>query len=185
MKLKLTNVRLSFPDLFTPTTVQGQGKPAYRAQFLVPEAGALKAQIDAAIREVARAKWGAKADGILAANEGIPNKSCWIDGKRRTYDGYAGNWALSTTRGEDKGPPLRFTADKVLLEKDTGVLYAGCYVNASVQFWCQDNQHGKAVRCELLGVQFAGHGDAFGGGGTPNPDDFDSVAEGAGADALV
>jgi hypothetical protein len=185
MKLKLTNVRLSFPDLFTPTTVQGQGKPAYRAQFLVPAGSDLKKQIDAAIAETAKAKWGAKAQAILDANEGNPNKTCWLDGKRRTYDGYAGNWALSATRGEDKGPPLRFDAAMTLLERDTGILYAGCYVDAVVQFWCQDNQHGKAVRCELQGVQFRGAGDAFGGGGTPDPDDFAPIAEGAGAEALL
>lgn len=179
--MKLANVRLSFPDLFTATQVNGQGEPSFRAQFLVPANSTLKAEIDTEVKRIAVAKWGAKAQAILDANEGIPQKMCWIDGKKRAYDGYEGMWALSATRPEKKGPPLRYTSAKVLLDKDTGALYAGCYVNASVNFWCQDNQHGKAVRCELLGVQFYKDGDSFGGGSQPNTDDFDDISDGADA----
>lgn len=185
MKLKLTDVRLSFPDLFEATTVAGQGKPAYRAQFLVPAGSPLKAQIDEAVRQVARDKWGAKAQAILDANEGIPQKTCWLDGKKRAYDGYEGMWALSSSRPEDKGRPLVIDRDKQALAAKDGRPYAGCYVNASVELWAQDNQHGKAVRCTLVGVQFLRDGDSFGGGAAPNPDDFDEINEGAGADALV
>ena len=34
-----------------------------------------------------------------------------------------------------------------LTEKDSKP-YAGCYVNAKLQLWTQDNQHGKGIRCE-------------------------------------
>jgi hypothetical protein len=181
--MKLTDVRLSFPTLFTAETVNGQGEPKYGAQFLVPAGSPLRKQIDEEITRVAVAKWGAKAAAILKANEGIPQKHCFTDGAKRTYDGYEGMWALSAGRPEKKGPPLRYDRQKNLLDTDTGVLYAGCYVNASVSFWCQDNQHGKAVRCELLGVQFFRDGDSFGGGSRPNPDDFDDISEGADAAA--
>lgn len=179
--MKLSDVRLSFPDLFTATQVNGQGEPSFRAQFLMPAGSALHKAVQEEIERVAVAKWGAKAKAILAANEGIPQKHCFIDGKKRAYDGYEGMWALSATRPEKKGPPLRYDSKKTLLDRDNGVIYAGCYVNASVNFWCQDNQHGKAVRCELLGVQFLRDGDSFGGGQKPNPDDFDDISEGADA----
>jgi hypothetical protein len=181
--MKLENVRLSFPDIFTPTQFNGQGEASYRCQLLVPADSALKKAIDAEIVRVATAKWGAKAKAVLNANEGVPNKTCWLDGAKRAYDGYEGMWALSASRPEKKGPPLRYDRQKALLDKDSGVLYAGCYVHASVNFWTQDNQHGKAVRCELLGVQFFADGDAFGGGSKPDPDDFDDISEGADASA--
>lgn len=209
MKVKIKDARLSFPDLFEATTVNGQGTPAFGCQLLVPAVddgatqacvatgahpdgkpiwgpwGPAKAVIDQAIRQVATDKWGAKAPAVLAANEGIPQKHCFIDGARRTYEGYAGMWALSAKRGTEKGKPLVYDQFKRDLVAADGTIYAGCYVHASVELWPQDNAHGKAVRCQLNGVQFSKPGDAFSGGAPANPDDFDALAQGADADALA
>ena len=38
MKLKLNNVRLAFPVLFEAKTVNGEGKPAFSASFLMDPA---------------------------------------------------------------------------------------------------------------------------------------------------
>ena len=43
-------------------------------------------------------------------------------------------------------------------------IYGGCIVNAAVRPWLQDNNHGRAVRCDLIAVQFAADGEAFGEG---------------------
>lgn len=203
-KIQISNARLSFPDLFDPTQVNGEGTPSYRAQFLIgndtrarvgdagPDGktvwgdwGPGKTVLDNAIAETAKAKWGVKAQAIMAANEGIPQKHCFIDGKKRPYDGYAGKWALSTSRPEKNGRPLVVDADKTPLVARDGRPYAGCYVTATVSFWPQDNKHGKAVRCELQGVQFLRDGEAFSGGGAASEDDFDDVTEGATADDLT
>jgi hypothetical protein len=199
MKCLIRGARLSFPDLFEATTVNGQGKPSFRAQLLVPETGGdAKASVDGgatwgpakqvieqAIAATAKDKWAAKAPQIIAANEGIPQKHCFIDGRKRSYEGYEGNWALSASRPEEKGRPLVFDQQKNPLVAADGKPYAGCYVNASVEFWAQDNQHGKAVRCSLNGVQFARDGDAFAGGAPASPDDFEALAEGADAGDLA
>ena len=208
MKFQLRNARLSFPDLFEATQVNGQGGFNYRSQFLVPASGdgaeirkdvsedptkttwgpwgPAKEGIEKAIADTAKAKWNAKAGPILAANEGIPQKHCFIDGKKRAYDGYEGNWALSASRPLEKGRPMVVDADKSPLVAADGKPYAGCYVNAVVSFWAQDNQHGKAVRCELVSVQFAKDGDSFGGGGTKgSEDDFEDISTGANAEDLV
>lgn len=209
MKLKLVGPRLSFPDLFEATTVNGQGKPAFRSQFLVPATddgvtkaamqvgttsdgkpiwgplGPAKQVIDQALQQVAAEKWKDKGKQILAANEGIPQKHCFIDGVKRAYDGYQGMWALSASRPAEKGRPLVFDQAKNPLTAADGKPYAGCYVNASVEFWAQDNAHGKAVRCQLNGVQFLRDGDAFSAGGPASPEDFEALAEGAEADSLA
>lgn len=209
MKLKIQGARLSFPDLFEATQYQGTGPSNYRAQLLVPGDGSgdakaciamstnpdgttvwgawgpAKKVIDEAVAQVAKEKWGAKAQQILNANEGNPQKTCWIDGAKRTYDGYAGNWALTTTRAQEKGRPLVMDANKQPLVVGDGKPYAGCYVNASVELWPQDNGHGKAVRCQLNGVQFLRDGDAFSAGGPADPNDFEALAEGAQAEDLA
>lgn len=183
--MKLTDVRLSFPALFVPEQYQGQGEPSFRAQLLIPADSPLRKQVDEEIMRIAVATWGAKAASILKANEGIPQKHCFIDGAKRAYDGYEGMWALSATRPGKKGPPLRYDRQKNLIDKDNGTIYAGCYVNASVSFWAQKNNYGNCVRCELLGVQFARDGDSFGGGSKPDPEDFDDISAGADAADLA
>ena len=69
-----------------------------------------------------------------------------------------------------------------LVEAD-GRPYSGCYVNATVELWAQQNTTGRGMRAELLGVQFLRDGDAFAAGSKPSEDDFDDVSEGADAAA--
>lgn len=185
MKIKLNKVRLSFPDLFEAVQYQGSGPFNYGAQFLIPADSTLKKSIDAAIQSVAKEKWGAKAAAILT--EILPDKKacCWIDGNRREYDGYAGNWAISAKRLQDKGAPLVLDTNKSALTAKSGRIYAGCYVNASIEIYAQDSKNGKGIRCELLAVQFDSEGDSFGGGTAPSADDFDDLAVGADAEELV
>ena len=65
MKLKLNNVRLAFPVLFEAKTVNGEGKPAFSASFLIDPADPQVKALNQAIEQVANEKWGAKAAAIL------------------------------------------------------------------------------------------------------------------------
>lgn len=57
MKVKLSNVRLAFPDLFEATQVNGQGDYKFRATFLIPKNRTdLIEAIENAIKQVATAK---------------------------------------------------------------------------------------------------------------------------------
>ena len=70
-------------------------------------------------------------------------------------------------------------------DEPSGRPYAGCYVNAVLEFWAQDNKFGKRVNATLMGVQFFRDGDAFSGGGAASDDDFDDVTSGADAGGFV
>ena len=185
MKVKLSNVRLSFPDLFEATQFDGKGAFTYGAQFLIEPGSAEDKAVNAALEAVAKEKWGAKATAMLAAAKANPQKICYVNGDTKGYDGYAGMMALSAKRPQDKGRPGVYDRDKSPLQVEDGKPYAGCFVNASVEFWAQDNSFGKALRCTLVGVQFASDGDAFSAGAKPSEDDFDDVAEGSDADPLA
>ena len=182
MKIKLTNVRLAFPTLWEAKTVNGEGKPAFSACFLIDPADMQVKAINAAIDKVGAEKWGAKATAIVAAARKA-DKVCLHDGDlKATYDGFAGNLYVSARN------PLRPTvlnADKAPLVEQDGKPYAGCYVNAIVELWAQDNNFGKRVNATLMGVQFVRDGDAFAGGGVASDDDFDDVSSGATADDLA
>jgi len=185
MKVLLQNVRLSFPDLFEAVQYQGTGPFNYRCTLLVPEGHPAKKQIDDAIKTVAKAKWADKAAKILQVAPTSKAGICFVDGNTKEYDGYADNWALSATRPQDKGRPAIIDRDKSPLAAADGKPYGGCYVNASVEFWAQDNGHGKTIRCGLLGIQFLKDGDAFGGGSPADPDDFEELGVPEDADDMA
>lgn len=182
MKVLLKNVRLAFPSLFEAKTVNGEGEPAFSAAFLIePKDPQLKA-IEDAITAVAKEKWGAKADAVLKQMRAA-DKTCLHNGDTKSdYAGFAGMMFISS---RSKTRPLVLDADKSALTAQDGRPYAGCYVNASVELWPQDNKYGKRVNAQLRGVQFLRDGDAFAGGGAASEDEFDDVSAGATADDLA
>lgn len=183
MKVKLANVRLAFPALFEAKTVNGEGAPAYGASFLIePTDKANISAINKAIDAVAAEKWGAKAAGHLALMRKTDKVALHDGDLKAQYAGFAGMMFVSS---RSAARPLVLDKDKTPLTAQDGKPYGGCYVNATVELWAQDNKYGKRVNAQLLGVQFFADGDSFGGGAVGSADDFDDLAQGAEEDALV
>lgn len=193
----LNNVRCSFITLGEPEYYGGQkSKPTdkrrWSATALIPVDSPLRKQVDAAIEEVAKEKWEKKWQTVMENVRADPKACCFVDGKRKDYEGYAGHWALTAHRNEDKGRPLVFDSDKSpiykpnneIYEGKAGRIYSGCYVNMQIEFWPQDNNNGKAVRATLLGIQRKADGDAFSGGVAPDESAFEEITEGGDADDL-
>lgn len=57
-----------------------------------------------------------------------------------------------------------------------GAPYAGCKIVMQIEVWAQYSGKYKRTNCTLLGVQFAGDGDAFGGGKPADLSKFQSLA---------
>ena len=182
MKLKLTNVRLAFPTLFEAKTVNGEGKPAFSASFLIDPADPQVKAINAAIEQVAKDKWGAKADAMLKTMRATDKVALHDGDTKSNYDGFPGNLYISA---RNSVRPLVIDANKTPLSESDGKPYAGCYVNASVELWAQDNNYGKRINATLGGVQFFRDGDSFVGGGAASEDEFDDLSTGATADDIV
>ena len=162
-KIKLNNVRLSFPSLFRKASFQGsEGK--YEATFLLnkEEHADLIASIEKQIAEGIKTNF--KATKLPA------DKICLKDGDEFEYDGYAGHMSFKASNGKR---PMIIDKDKTPLTEDDDKLYAGCYVNAVVELWYQNNQYGKRVNANLLGVQFFRDGQPFADGAAASEDDFD------------
>lgn len=173
MDMTITNARLSFPHLFEPAAESNQpnAKMVYSASFLLKKDDPTINKIREAIFKTAEEKWGEKANGILMklyAN----NLVCLRDGDLKDYDGYEGCMFVAS---KNKNRPLLIDRDRSILAQSDGKPYAGCYVNAKVSFWAQDNQYGKRINCSLLGVQFVKHGDSFTGARVAVADDFDDL----------
>ena len=159
-KIKLSNVRLSFPSLFQRASFDGQeGK--FEATFLIEKDSANAKKIQAAV------------DALIKENKAkLPaDKICLKDGDLVSYDGYPDMLAL---KGTSNKRVTVINRDKSPIVEDDNIVYAGCYVNCVVDLWFMDNKFGKRVLCNLLGVQFSKDGETFGAGGVSD-DDFDDL----------
>ena len=170
--ITLKNVRLSFPHLFQPQ-VQPDGKKTFGASFIFPANHPAKAELDAAIKAVAKEKWGAKADAELKALVAA-GRTCLRDGDIKAYDGYQGNWFVSAS---SKTRPQVIDKDTSPLDENSGKPYGGCYVVGSIEVWAQDNQFGKRINATLRWVQFARDGESFGGGKPVSMDEFEALSD--------
>lgn len=176
-RVMLTKVRLAFPVLNEPEAFQGEGKPRYSATLLLEKDSPNHKAALAAMSAAAEAKWPGKgAAAVTALTKGL--KVALADGDLKDqYDGFAGNMYVSA-HSQAANPPRLLDGQKKELPRNTGMIYPGCYVNASVEFWAQDNQYGKRLNAQLRGVQFHSDGDSFGAGSAASPDEFEAV-EGA------
>lgn len=174
--LQLRNVRLAFPVLWTPKPFAGEGDPAFSASFILPPTHPQVKEIRATIEKVAKEKWNDKAAAILKQLI-AGGKTCINDGDAKAqYAGYAGNLYVAT-RADQTKKPLIIDQNKSPLVAADGRPYAGCYVNASIEIWAQDNGFGKRINAQLRGVQFMGDGESFGGGSVASADEFDDLGD--------
>lgn len=162
-KISIKNARLSFPSLFQKASFDGkEGK--YEATLLFPKTDTKT--YDAIMAAIEECK---KENKLKVASDKLFIK----DGDDIEYDGYAGMWAVKASNNKR---PTTINRDRTPLVEADEVLYAGCYVNAIVEPWGQNNKFGKRVNANLLGIQFVKDGESFGDGGTSaSVDDFEDI----------
>jgi hypothetical protein len=186
MKVHLKNVRIAFPKLFEPDTVAGSQNFRRGALFIIEgsDEEQLKA-VRSAIAAAAAERWPdpkkrAAIMGVLERKDYL----CLHDGadKAAKYEGFEGNYYVSANTKGGKTPDAAGAVTVIdqfrnPLTSASGRPYAGCYVNAIIDVYAQDNSFGQRVNAALKGVQFWRDGDAFGGGAPAMPDEFESDAE--------
>lgn len=157
--------------------------PRYNCGLLLPADDKQVAAITKIEKDlVTEHQWKSKEDGeAVYKTLKKKDKLALKDGDDKTkYDGFAGCMYLSPST--DTRPTV-VDRDRSPLTEDDGKVYSGCYVNAKVEIWVQDNNWGQRVNCKLLGVQFVKDGDSFGSGSPPaNPDDFPDLDAAGGED---
>lgn len=184
--VKLQNVRLSFPQLFEAKAVNGEGEPKFGAAFVIVPGSPTAEILAQTMLQVAKEKWGAKGEGTLADLK-AKGKVCYQERPKtnasgEVYDGFEG---MHHVNASTPTRPAVIDRDTTPLMAADGRPYAGCYVDASIDIWAQDNSWGKRVNAKLRWVQFRGDGEAFAGGAPVSQDEFENIAEGAAAGDLV
>jgi hypothetical protein len=102
-----------------------------------------------------------------------PDMICLKDGADSDYPEYEKVWSIKATNSKR---PQIVDKDKSQLDEADEKLYAGCRVNAVIDFWVQNNEFGKRLNANLYLVQFHADDEPFGTGSvdvTDMLDDFD------------
>jgi hypothetical protein len=180
-RILLKNVRLAFPNLWEPNTVNGEGKPRYSASLLMGQDHPQVEEIKRKIEALAKDKWRDKAASILAGLYKTDKVALHDGDTKAQYDGFPGNLFVASAAQENAAPTV-IDRDRSPLSQRSGRPYPGCYVNASLEFWAQDNGYGKRINCTLRGIQFYADGDSFSAGRPADSDEFDDVSAGADAE---
>ena len=194
----LSNVRVSFPQLVEPkktTNEKGEVRTAWSADFiLAPDSPQFK-QFMQQYMTLATDKWKERTQTILGMIQSDRKSRCYGNGSEKInkttllpYDGYDGNAYISAISNrqpqmiQPNGQPVDASNSMVYQAIARGI-YGGCYVNAAIRPWLQENTHGRGIRCDLVAIQFSKDGDPFGGGGADVTGMFGAVAAPAAAPA--
>ena len=173
-EIRLENVRLAFPKLWTPEPFPGGNDPTpyFSATFILPKNHPQTKQIEAMMLRLATEKWGVKGPSVLKAAKAI-GKVFYRDGDAKgDMDGFEGNMFISA---RSKTRPNVFDGMRNTVTEADGIVYGGCYVNAIISCYAYVKGN-NGLGAGLKGIQFKAKGDAFGGGGAPaSEDDFDEL----------
>jgi hypothetical protein len=163
----LRDVRLSFAALDKPDDDSVNPKTGevikgkYKSNFLLERDSKTydknMSLIEDAIEDVKKAKWGNNPPKFRA------DKLCLRDGDEESWDGYEGCDYISSSNA--KQPQIRCMVRGHEPEPGKKYFpYSGCYVNAVIRIWAQDNaaeKGGRRINASLEIVQFLRDGEPF------------------------
>jgi hypothetical protein len=178
IKVKLRNVRLSYEHIFTPSAFDDSQDPKYSATFIIPkdhpDLAALKRAMFDAGKETFASDFAGNAwpkgytCSLKDADKDTDNNGELLADKQPAYKGCYILEANSTRR------PLVIGRKKEAIAEEDGIIYSGCYVNASVAAAGYTfGKVKKGVKCYLNGVQFVKDGERFGADASADFDELD------------
>ncbi len=166
--IKLRNVRLSFPKLFVPESLEEGGKLKYSAAFIMDskEHAAMIAHIEKVTERVALDEFKKKVP--------LRHKPLRDGNEFPDMDGY-GDGVMFVSAKSDRRPVV-VDRDTTPLTADDQRPYAGCYVHANIRLYAYDHKTGgKGVAADLRSIMFAKDGDSFGAGPVNAENEFGDV----------
>lgn len=176
-KIMLRNVRLSYEHIFAPSSFDDSQDAKYSATFIIPKDHPDLPAVKKAYFEAGQESFPSDFTGsawprgytcsLKDADKDTDSNGTLLAEKNDAYKGCYILEANSTRR------PVALDRRKAAVTEDDGIIYSGCYVNASLA--AAGYTYGKVkkgVKCYLNGVQFVKDGERFGSDAT---DDFDSL----------
>ena len=178
-------VRLSFPHLFEPQQINGEGDPKYSVMLLIPKSdkATIKALKDAEA-EAAELGVSGKFKG-KAMNADSIVKDGDEDGSAEDYPEREGHLYMTVSSNQKYRPGVVDRRVQPII--DQSEVYSGVYAKVSMTaFPYTYGQNKRGVSCGLNNVQVLGGGDSLAGGKRAE-EEFEAVdgdASDDGADLL-
>lgn len=150
--IQVKDVRLSYPHLFKPWAQNEDQDKKYSARFLLPVEthGQEIKEIQQFLTKMMAEKFKAR----------IPLDRLFLrDGNATGKPEDADCWYISAS---DSIRPQVVGRKREPLTEEDDIVYGGCYVNALIRPWAQDNKFGKRINANLVAVQFVRDGERFG-----------------------
>lgn len=179
-KIVIRNVRLSYEHIFTPTKFDENQDAKYSATFIIPKDHPDLPAVKRAYFEAGQEAFASDFVGsawprgytcsLKDADTETDNNGVVLSEKNPAYKGCYVIEANSARR------PITINRDKSAVTEADGIIYSGCYVNASLA--AAGYTYGKikkGVKCYLNGVQFVQDGEPFGADATADFDALDGV----------
>jgi hypothetical protein len=171
-----------------PPKSDASAKEKYRATILLPKDHPQIPEIIAIMKAEAKATFGAKWEAVYKAAE-MQQKLCLRDGDLKSqYAGFEG-WYYISASSEIQPSVYGYNPNDGIIQRDSGKVFSGCWVNASLDFYAYDSV-AKGVAAGLRGVQLCltppgMPDDALGGGTAASESDFEPIGVKAEADPLL
>ena len=176
-KVMLRNVRLSYEHIFTPSAFDDSQDAKYSATFIIPKDHADLPALKRAMFEAGQETFPSDFAGtgwpkgytcsLKDADKDTDSNGELLADKNEAYKGCYILEANSVRR------PLVVGRRKEAITEEDGIIYSGCYVNASLgAAGYTFGKVKKGVKCYLNGVQFVKDGERFGANAS---DDFDAL----------
>lgn len=148
-RLELLNVRLSYNNVYTAETAKKYptNPPTFKASFIIPPDSSYFQQINTILRYLRNTHCG----GSMCPDN-------FKDGNLKNYAGWAGNWILQCSSGQNKPPQVRRRNGQISVQSDA-LFYPGCYVNAVVDLYY--NRNYSKICGDLKAIQFREEGEAL------------------------
>lgn len=179
----IKRARLSFPALLMAKESVPGAVPKFSSDFIIDPASPDWGDLMTLVQTVAVEKWADQAPQILQMIANDKRSRCYGEGKEKVkttdgsiYAGYDGNMYVG---GNNASQPQLIGTDAQALPPTANLnelFNGGNYVSAILNIWAQDNQFGKAIRGNLVAVQFLEKGESFGVAPTDATSIFQQVA---------
>lgn len=168
--IKLENVRLSYPQLFTAKAIEAGKQATFSATFLLDteKHAKLIARIEAAIDRTA-------LDFFKKKITLKDRNKCLHDGNDQPdTEGYGDG--VMYLRSSNRTRPWVGNRDKTTIAESDDIIRGGDYVNAIVRLYAWDHPTGgKGVSASLQAVQFVKQGERFGAGSVDVDKEFENL----------
>jgi hypothetical protein len=177
--LIFVSARASFPWIVSPqeqVNDKGEKTYSYSVDLIFPPNDPGVAKFMQAYAAIAQDKWKENAQAAMQQIHSDKRTRCYGMGDEKKsqktfqiHPGYAGN-SYITARNTNQPQIIDVDGKQIdpsntlALRAVASKIYGGAYVNAVIKPWAQANTKGIGIRCELVAIQFAKDGEAFGAG---------------------